>query len=334
MRDEKAGGCYDCVQGYDKEVVSDIKNLTHVFNATAPTETGKEVNVDGYSFTRGEGEAVYYKIDVVINGKEDEKEVHFSVSPEDAMRDTMEAIAYFCKHSPEKVVARSTMALPPIEANKTMRYQLMSGDIKGRVLAWFSSEEMAKMACEAYNFICDYSFLYKTNNGSLQESTLTKYLPWVYRNKEHASIDILDKDGKVVFNALYCINSLFMECDVICHGVRPKEEETNYVEVTRHDNQHDAIRYLFLVLKWDLEEIYHFLTPPELYVEKRRSENVYDVKFRDYNIPVRISFDRKDDAIEFAEELRNLFEYNAKKKSRIRKEYRAYGEPLSIKDFL
>ncbi len=333
MKDEKAGGCYDCIQGYDKEVLSDIKNLTHIFNVTAPTETGAEVGIDGYTFTRGDGKFIHYKIDLVVNGKEDEKKEYFSSSPEDAVRDTMSYIAYFCQDSHANVVARSTMVLPPIETNKTMLYQLVSQGINGRAIAWFSSEEMAKMACEAYNFIYDYSRLYKTNNGSLRDSTITKYLPWVYRDEEYASIDFLDKEGKVVFNASYRVNSLFLESNVVCHGVRPEEEETNSVEVTRHNNRHDAIRYLFLVLKMDLEENYHFLTPPELYVEKRRSEDVYEVMFKDYNIPVRMSFKTMCDAVEFAEELRNLFEHNAKEKSYMRKEYQAYGEPLGIKDY-
>lgn len=332
MNDEKMGSCDDCVQAYDKEVVSDIKNLTHVFNITAPTETGREVNVDGYSFIK-DGET-RYKIDVVINEKKDERKEYFSDSPEKAIQEAMVAIATYCQHYPEKVVAHHSVSLPPIEANKIMRYQLMSEDINGRSIAWFSSEGMSKMACEAYNFICDYSVLYKTKDGRFYDTTSIKYLPWVYGDKVIASIDLLDKEGEVVFNASLRTNSLFFGYDVICHSIRPESEETGSVDVTQHRNAHDAMRHLFLILKNDLDDGFHFLTPPELYVECVMGEKMYEVKFKDYNVHARMFFDTMSDAIDFAEELRTLFEYKAEEKRVLRKEYQAYGETLWIKDCL
>ena len=132
----------------NKEIVSGLQDLTHVFNVTAPTSNGTEVNVDGYSFIK-DGET-RYKIDVVVNEKKDGRIEYISTSAEEALQEAMIAIASFCQHFPEKVVAHSVMALPPIEANKTMRYQLMSEHIKGRVLAWFSSEDIAKIARDSY----------------------------------------------------------------------------------------------------------------------------------------------------------------------------------------
>lgn len=332
MKDEKAGSCGCFVQGNDKEIVLGASDLTHVFNVTAPTSNGSEVNVNGYSFIRGED--VYYKIDVVINEKKDESREYISTSPEKAIQEAMVAIATFCQHFPEKVVARSTMALPPIEENKSMRYQLMSEDIKGRVIAWFSSEGMAEMAREAYNFICDYSVLYKTNDERFYDSTSIKYLPWVYGDKVYASIDLLDKEDKVVFNASLRANLLFFGYDVICHSVKPESDEMGSVDVSQHEDMHDAKRHLFLILKNDLDDGFHFLTPPELYVENVMGEDRYEVKFKDYNVHARMSFDTMGTAIEFAQELRNLFEYKAEEKKVWHKEYKPYGEPLRIKDCL
>ena len=63
-------------------------------------------------------------------------------------------------------------------------------------------------------------------------------------------------------------------------------------------------------------------------------DGVYEVKFKDYKIPMRMTFRTMGTAIEFAQELRNLFEYKAKFEELMRKQYQAYGEPLGIKDYL
>lgn len=333
MQDEKMGSCDDCVQGNDYgKLTSGLRNLTHIFNITTPTETGKEVNVDGYSFTN-DGET-RYKIDVVINEQKDRSREYISTSLENAIQEAMVAVAYFCQDYPEKVVAHYAMALPPIEFGTSMRYELMAEDIKGRAIAWFDSDENAELARDAYNFILKYSALYKTDYSESQQLSLPKYTKWLLGGKAQASIDFLDKEGKVVFNASFCINRLFLGYDVVCHGARPDFEDASLVELTKHKNEHDAMRYLFLLVKRDLDNTYHFLTPPELYVEKITDEGVFEVKFKDYKIPLRMTFDTMSPAIDFAQELHNLFEYQAKSEEFKRKKYQAYGEPLRIKDYI
>ena len=70
-------------------------------------------------------------------------------------------------------------------------------------------------------------------------------------------------------------------------------------------------------------------------VEALRFDGVYlfATELR-YNIPLRMSFSRMGDAIEFAQELRNLFEYKAKEQASRYIEYQAYGETLSSMDYL
>lgn len=333
MQDEKMGSCDDCTQGNNYgRLTSGLRELTHIFNITTPTETGKEVNVDGYSFTN-DGET-RYKIDVVNNEKKDRRREYISNSLEDAIIEAMVAVAYFCKDYPEKVVAHYAVALPPIDGGATMRYQLMSEEIKGRAIAWFDSAEIAELARDEYNFIFQYSALYKINNDEQRQLQLPEYTKWLFGGKAQASIDFLDKEGMVSFNASFCINHLFLGYDVVCHSSIPDFDGASLVELTQHKNEHDAMRYLFLLVKKGLDATYHFLTPPELYVEKMMDEDVYEVKFKDYKIPLRMSFVRMGDAIEFAQELRNLFEYQAKFEELKRKQYQAYGEPLGIKDYL
>jgi hypothetical protein len=333
MRDEKAGSCYDCVQVYNYgKSTSERHDLTHIFNITTPTETGKEVYVDGYRFIKG-GE-VRYKIDVVINEYKDRRREYISNSLENAIQEAMVAVAYFCKDYPEKVVARYAVVLPPIEVGSSMRYQLMSGEIKGRFIAWFDSSESAELARDEYNFIFQYSALYKTDNDEQRQLQLPKYTKWLLDGKPQASIDFLDKECKVVSNASFCINLLFLGHDVVGHRSIPDLEDASLVELTQHKNEHDAMRYLFLLAKRYLDNTYHFLTPPELYVEKMMDDGVYEVKFKDYKIPLRMTFRTMGTAIEFAQELRNLFEYKAKFEELMRKQYQAYGEPLRIKDYL
>ena len=80
------GSCDDCVQcdNYGK-LALERHELTHIFNITTPTETGKEVNVDGYSFLR-DG-YTRYKIDVVINEDKDRRREYISNSLENAIQE-------------------------------------------------------------------------------------------------------------------------------------------------------------------------------------------------------------------------------------------------------
>ena len=333
MKDENAGGCYDCVQGNDYgKLTSGLRNLTHIFNITAPTETGAEVNVDGYSFIK-DGET-RYKIDVVIDENKDRRREYISNSLENAILEAMVAVAYFCKDYPEKVVAHYAMIAPPIDGGASMRYQLLTTEIKGRNIAWFDSAEIAELARDEYNFIFQYSALYKTDNDEPRQLPLPKYTKWLLDGKPQASIDFLDKEGKVVSNASFCINLLFLGHDVVGHRSIHELKDASLVELTKHKNEHDAMRYLFLLAKRYLDNTYHFLTSPELYVEKMMDEGVYEVKFKDYKIPLRMTFRTMGTAIEFAQELRNLFEYKAKLEELMRKQYQAYGEPLGIKDYI
>lgn len=327
------GSCDDCAQGnnYGK-LTPGLRDLTHIFNITAPTETGTEVNVNGYRFIK-DGET-RYKIDVIINKDKDRRREHISNSLENAIKEAMVAVAYFCKDYPEKVVAHYAVALHPIEVGVSMRYELMSEEIKGRSIAWFDSAEIAELARDAYNFIFQYSALYKIDNDEPRQLPLPKYTKWILDGKPQASIDFLDKEGKVVSNASFCINRLFLGYDIVGHRSIPDLEDASLVELTQHKNDHDAMRYLFLLAKRYLDNTYHFLTPPELYVEKMMDEDVYEVKFKDYKIPLRMTFRMMGTAIEFAQELHNLFEYQAKSEELKRKQYQAYGEPLRIKDYL
>lgn len=333
MKDEKMDSYDECVQcdNYVK-LTSGLRDLTHIFNITAPTETGTEVNVNGYSFIK-DGET-RYKIDVVINERKDRRREYISNSLENAIQEAMCAVAYFCKDYPEKVVAHYAMIAPPIDGGASMRYQLLTTEIKGRNIAWFDSAEIAELARDEYNFIFQYSALYKTDNDEPRQLPLPKYTKWLLDGKPQASIDFLDKEGKVVSNASFCINLLFLGHDVVGHRSIPYLEDASFVELTQHKNEHDAMRYLFLLAKRYLDNTYHFLTPPELYVEKMMDEGVYDVKFKDYKIPLRMTFRTMGTAIEFAQELRNLFEYQAKSEEIIQKKYQAYGEPLGIKDYI
>lgn len=333
MKDEKMGSCDDCAQGNNYgRLTSGLRDLTHIFNITTPTETGKEVNVDGYSFIK-DGET-RYKIDVVINENKDRRREHISNSLENAIQEAMVAVAYFCKDYPEKVVAHYAMIAPPIDGGASMRYQLLTTEIKGRNIAWFDSAEIAKLARDEYNFIFQYSALYKTDNVKPQQLTMPKYTKWILDGKPQASIDFLDKECKVVSNASFCINFLFLGYDIVGHRSIPDLEDASLVELTKHKNEHDAMRYLFLLAKRYLDSTYHFLTSPELYVEKIIDDGVYEVKFKDYKIPLRMTFRTMGTAIEFAQELRNLFEHKAKFEELMRKQYQAYGEPLGIKDYL
>lgn len=135
MKDEKMGSCNDC-----GKLTSGLRDLTHIFNITTPTETGKEVNVDGYSFIK-DGET-RYKIDVVIDENKDRRRDYISNSLENAIQEAMVAVAYFCKDFPEKVVAHYAMIAPPIDGGASMRYQLLTTEIKGRNIAWFDSAEI------------------------------------------------------------------------------------------------------------------------------------------------------------------------------------------------
>ena len=333
MNYEKEECIDDYVQGnnYGKLTLG-LRDLTHIFNITAPTETGKEINVDGYSFLK-DGET-RYKIDVVIDENKDRRREYISNSLENVVQEAMVAVAYFCKSYPEKVVAHYAMIAPPIDGGASMRYQLLTTEIKGRNIAWFDSAEIAELARDEYNFIFQYSALYKTDNDEPRQFPLPKYTKWLLDGKPQASIDFLDKEGKVVSNASFCINLLFLGHDVVGHRSIPDLEDASLVELTQHKNEHDAMRYLFLLAKRYLDTTYHFLTPPELYVEKMMDEGVYEVKFKDYKIPLRMTFRTKGTAIEFAQELHNLFEYQAKSEELKRKQYQAYGEPLRIKDYI
>lgn len=333
MKDEKMGSCDECVQGDNYvKLTSERHDLTHIFNITTPTETGKEVNVDGYSFIK-DGER-RYKIDVVIDENKDRRREYISNSLENVVQEAMVAVAYFCKDFPEKVAAHYAMIAPPIDGGASMRYQLLTTEIKGRNIAWFDSAEIAELARDEYNFIFQYSALYKTDNDEPRQLPLPKYTKWLLDGKPQASIDFLDKEGKVVSNASFCINLLFLGHDVVGHRSIPELEDASLVELTKHKNEHDAMRYLFLLAKRYLDNTYHFLTSPELYVEKIIDDGVYEVKFKDYKIPLRMTFRTMGTAIEFAQELRNLFEYKAKFEELMRKQYQAYGEPLSFKDYI
>ncbi len=332
MNYEKEECIDDYVQGENEKLGSELHDLTQVFNVTAPTETGTEVEANCYSFV--DNGFTYYKVSVVTEGDNGRKREYVSSNINYSLRTAMEAIASFFKKSPEKVLAHSVITLHPIEVNKTMRYQLMSEDIKGRVVAWFDSDEIAKTAYVAYNFICDYSQLFKDTERDIPQIATKFYSPWVYMNGKYVSIDFLNEDGSVESNISVELNSLFSYGDVICHRKGNGCDDGGSVYIMGHRKSFKAMRHAFLLVKRDIEIRYHFLTPPVLYVERQIKSNMFEVKFKDYNIPLRMSFSRMSDAIEFAEELRNLFEYNAKERASRCTEYRAYGETLSAVDFL
>lgn len=333
MKDEKMGSCDDCIQGYSEEkVLSELHDLIPIFSITAPTETGTEVNVDCHSFVKDV--CVYYKISIVTKGDKTRKREYVSTDIDYSLSSAMEAIASFCKKSPEKVIAHSVVVVPPVTEGSSTRYELMSEDIKGRFIAWFDSEEVAKKAYEAYNFICDYIPLLKKVELDIPQITTKFYSPWVYRNDDDVSIYFLNEDGSIESHISVEHNSLFRNSDVICHRKGNGYANDGSVSIMGHGKSFMAMRHVFLLVKRDLDIRYHFLEPPVLYVERQIKSNRFEVKFKDYNIPLRMSFDRMDDAIEFAGELRNLFEYNAKEKASRYTEYRAYGETLSSMDFL
>lgn len=333
MKDEKIGSCDDCVQGFNPErLVSEAHDLTPIFSITAPTETGTEINVDCHSFKNDE--FTYYKISIVTEWNKARKKEYVSDDVDYSLREAMEAIASFCKQSPEKVIAHSVVVVPPVAEGNSTRYELMSEDIKGRFIAWFDSEEIAKTACDAYNFICDYIPLFKEVELDIPQITTKFYSQWVYRNWKDVSIDFLNEDGSVESSISVEYNSLFRNSDIICHRKGNGYANDGSVSIMGHGKSFMAMRHAFLLVKRDLDIRYHFLEPPVLYVERQIKSNMFEVKFKDYNIPLRMSFDRMDDAIEFAGELRNLFEYNAKEKASRYTEYRAYGETLSSMDFL
>lgn len=333
MKDEKMGSIDDCVQGFNHEkLVSEAHDLTPIFSITAPTETGTELNVDCHSFKNGE--FTYYKISIVTEGNKARKKEYVSAEFDYSLREAMEAIASFCEQSPEKVIAHSVVVVPPVTEGSSTRYELMSEDIKGRFIAWFDSEEVAKKAYEAYNFICDYIPLLKKVELDIPQINTKFYSPWVYRNDDDVSIYFLNEDGSIESHISVEHNSLFRNSDVICHRKGNGYANDGSVSIMGHGKSFMAMRHVFLLVKRDLDIRYHFLEPPVLYVERQIKSNRFEVKFKDYNIPLRMSFDRMDDAIEFAGELRNLFEYNAKEKASRYTEYRAYGETLSSMDFL